>query len=165
MVQGHYHIILTRFVPIWVLGFGYNHPKTVYICQYYGFTSMKMLFYWLIILNNIILMIDNDQSTIIEAPELYKSIPNHSPSKNQRLNVPEKKCRLWHLFDGHVMVNFIEPNFQEIIFGPIRVGLITQKQFWDHLKTWHSWGRTPYQGLKLRPHHWHSHPSLPFTTL
>ena len=37
-------------------------------------------------------------------------------------------------FDGHVMVNYIEPNLQEIIFGPIRVGLITQKQFWDHLK-------------------------------
>jgi small-conductance mechanosensitive channel len=32
------------------------------------------------------------------------------------------------------MVNYIEPNLQEIIFGPIRVGLITQKQFWDHLK-------------------------------
>ena len=38
-------------------------------------------------------------------------------------------------FDGHVMFNYIEPNLQEIIFGPInRVGLITQKQFWDHLK-------------------------------
>jgi hypothetical protein len=31
---------------------------------------MTMLFYWLIILNNIILMIDNDQSTIIEEPEV-----------------------------------------------------------------------------------------------
>ena len=29
-------------------------------------------------------MIDNDQSTIIEAPEVYKSIPTHFPSKNQR---------------------------------------------------------------------------------
>jgi hypothetical protein len=38
------------------------------------------------------------------------------------------------------MVNYIEPNLQEIIFGPIRVGLITQKQFWDHLKNCHSWG-------------------------
>ena len=37
-------------------------------------------------------------------------------------------------FGGHVMVNYIEPNLQEIIFGPIRVGLITQKQFWDLLK-------------------------------
>ena len=36
-------------------------------------------------------MIDNDQSTIIEAPEVYKSIPTHFPSKNQRQNVPEKK--------------------------------------------------------------------------
>jgi len=40
------------------------------------------------------------------------------------------------------MVNYIEPNLQEIIFGPIRVGLITQKQFWDHLKNCHSWGLT-----------------------
>jgi hypothetical protein len=32
------------------------------------------------------------------------------------------------------MVNYIEPNFQDIIFEPIRVGLITQKPFWDHLK-------------------------------
>ena len=32
------------------------------------------------------------------------------------------------------MVNFIEPNLQEIIFTPIRVGLITQKQIWGHLK-------------------------------
>ena len=37
-------------------------------------------------------------------------------------------------FDAHVMVNYIEPNLQEIIFRPIRVGLITQKQFWDLLK-------------------------------
>ena len=36
-------------------------------------------------------MVDNDQSTIIEAPEVYKSIPIHSPSKNQRQNVPGKK--------------------------------------------------------------------------
>ena len=50
---------------------------------------MKMLFYLLIILNNIILMIDNDQSTIIEAPEVYKSIPTHSPSKNQRQSLKQ----------------------------------------------------------------------------
>ena len=37
-------------------------------------------------------------------------------------------------FDVHVMVNYIEPNLQEIIFGPIRVGLIAQKQFWELLK-------------------------------
>ena len=35
-------------------------------------------------------MIDNDQSTIIEAPEVNKSIPTHFPSKNQR-HVPRKK--------------------------------------------------------------------------
>jgi hypothetical protein len=61
-------------------------------------------------------MVDNDQSTIIEAPEVYKSIPTHSPSKNQRQNVPEKKILTLDTFDGHVMVNFIEPNFQDIIF-------------------------------------------------
>ena len=78
-------------------------------------------------------MIDNDQSTIIEAPEVYKSIPTHSPSRNQQQNVPEKNVD-FDTFDVHVMVNYIEPNLQEIIFGPIRVGLITQKQFWDHFK-------------------------------
>jgi len=78
-------------------------------------------------------MIDNDQSTIIEAPEVYKSIPTHSPSKNQRQNVPEKNVD-FDTFDGHVMVNFIEPNFQNIIFTLSTISLITQKQFWDHLK-------------------------------
>ena len=37
-------------------------------------------------------MIDNDQSTIIEAPEVYKSIPTHFPSTKPTKNVPEKKC-------------------------------------------------------------------------
>ena len=69
-------------------------------------------------------MVDNDQSTIIEAPEVYKSIPTHSPSRNQRQNVPEKNV---DTFDGHVMVNFIEPNFQDIIFTLSTVSLITQK--------------------------------------
>ena len=46
-------------------------------------------------------------------------------------------------FDGHVMVNYIEPNLQEIIFGPIRVGLITQKQFWDLLKIDIFWAGYP----------------------
>ena len=55
----------------------------------------------------------------------------------------EKKFN-FDTFDVHVMVNYIETNLQEIIFGPIRVGLITQKQFWDHLKNCHSWGQTPY---------------------
>jgi hypothetical protein len=80
-------------------------------------------------------MIDNEQSTIIEAPEVYKSIPTHSPTAKP---TTESECTRKNVdfdtFDGHVMVNYIEPNFQEIIFGPIRVGLITQKQFWDHLK-------------------------------
>ncbi len=45
-------------------------------------------------------MIDNDQSTIIEAPEVYKSIPTHFPSKNQRQNVPgEKMLTLTPLMD------------------------------------------------------------------
>ena len=66
-------------------------------------------------------MIDNDQSTIIEAPEVYKSIPTHFPSKNQRQNVPETKIKNvdFDTFDGHAMVNYIQPNMQEIIFGPI----------------------------------------------
>jgi hypothetical protein len=78
-------------------------------------------------------MIDNDQSTIIEAPEVYKSIPTHSPSRNQRQNVPGKNVD-FDTFDGHVMVNFIEPNFQDIIFTLSTVSLITQKQFLDRLK-------------------------------
>ena len=60
-------------------------------------------------------MIDNDQSTTIEAPPLTSRVKTNDKT-----------------FDGHVMVNYIEPNLQEIIFGPIRVGLITRKQFWDH---------------------------------
>jgi len=36
-------------------------------------------------------MVDNVQSTIIEAPEVYKSITTHFPSKIQRQNVPGKK--------------------------------------------------------------------------
>ncbi len=89
-------------------------------------------------------MIDNDQSIIIEAPEVYKSIPTHFPSKNQRQNVPGEKNVDFDTFDGHVMVNYIEPNLQEIIFGPIRVGLITQKQFLDHLKNWYSQSMSQY---------------------
>ena len=44
-------------------------------------------------------MVDNDQSTIIAAPEVYKSIPTHSPSRNQRQNVPEKMLTLTPLMD------------------------------------------------------------------
>ena len=54
-------------------------------------------------------MIDNDQSTIIEAPEVYKSIPTHFPSKNQQQNVQGKNID-FDTFDGHVMVNYIELN-------------------------------------------------------
>ncbi len=90
-------------------------------------------------------MIDNDQTTIIEAPEVYKSIPTHSPTATPTTECTREKNVDFDTFDGHVMVNNIEPNFQEFIFGPIRVGLITQKPFWDHLKNCHSWGRTPYQ--------------------
>ena len=74
---------------------------------------MTMLFYWLIILNNIILMIDNDQSTIIEAPEVYKSIPTHSPTAKPTTECTWVKNVDLDTFDGHVMVNNIEPNMQE----------------------------------------------------
>ncbi len=77
-------------------------------------------------------MIDNDQSTIIEAPEVYKSIPTHFPTRNQQQNI----FSYFDTFDGHVMVNFIEPNFQDIIFTFSTASLIPQKQkqFLDHLK-------------------------------
>ena len=56
-------------------------------------------------------MINNDQSTIIEAPD--KSIPTHSPLQNQRHNVPETKMSaLTPLMD---MLWSIIPNLQEII--------------------------------------------------
>ena len=35
-------------------------------------------------------MVDNDQSTIIEAPEVYKSIPTHSPTTNPTEEQPKK---------------------------------------------------------------------------
>ena len=38
------------------------------------------------------------------------------------------------------MVNFIEPNFQDIIFTLSTVSLTTQKQFLDHLKNRHFLG-------------------------
>jgi hypothetical protein len=68
-------------------------------------------------------MIDNDQSTIIEAPEVYKSIPTHShtakPRPKTETECPEKKMSDFDTFDAHVMVNYIQPNLQDIIFGPI----------------------------------------------
>ena len=69
----------------------------------------------------------------ISPPQLTSRVRN----QRQKNNVD------FDTFDGHVMVNYIEPNLQEIIFGPIRVGLITQKQFWDHLKNCHSYGAGP----------------------
>jgi hypothetical protein len=66
-------------------------------------------------------MIDNDQSTIIEAPEVYKSIPTHSPTAKPttKTEFTWDKNVDFDTFDGHVMVNYIEPNLQEFIFGPI----------------------------------------------
>jgi len=75
-------------------------------------------------------MINNDQSTIIEAPEVYKSTTTHFPT----MKPTTKKNVDFDTFDGHVMVNFIEPNLQDIIFTLSTVSLITQKQFLDHLK-------------------------------
>jgi hypothetical protein len=78
-------------------------------------------------------MVDNDQSTIIEAPEVYiKSIPTHSPSKNQRQNVPEKNVD-FDTFDGwtcygqlywtklsgyHIHTKYCKFDHIEMIFGP-----------------------------------------------
>ena len=67
-------------------------------------------------------MIDNDQSTIIEAPEVYKSIPTHFPIKTNDRMYLEKNVN-FDTFDVHVMVNFIEPNFQNIIFTLSTVSL------------------------------------------
>jgi endonuclease/exonuclease/phosphatase (EEP) superfamily protein YafD len=67
----------------------------------------------------------------------YKSIPTHSTTNDimcQGKNVN------FDTLDVHVMVNYIEPNLQEIIFTLSTVSLITQKQFWDHLKNWHFLG-------------------------
>jgi hypothetical protein len=71
-------------------------------------------------------MIDNDQSTIIEAPEVYSPSPLTLTLQHQRQNVPEKNVD-FDTFHGHVMVNFIEPNFQDIISALCTVSLITQK--------------------------------------
>ena len=58
-----------------------------------------------------------------------------SPSPlTPRVKTNDKKNVDFDTFDGHVMVNFIEPNFQDIIFILSTVSLITQKQFLDHLK-------------------------------
>ena len=70
-------------------------------------------------------MVDNVQSTIIEAPEVYKSITTHFPSTTTK-RTREKNVD-FDTFDGLVMVNYIEPNFQDIIFTLCTVSLITQK--------------------------------------
>ena len=57
-----------------------------------------------------------------------------TPQVKTNDKVYQEKNFNFDTFDVHVMVNYIEPNLQEIIFGPIRLGLITQKQFLDHLK-------------------------------
>jgi hypothetical protein len=72
-------------------------------------------------------MIDKDQSTIIEAPEVYKSIPTHSPTATPTTECTREKNVDFDLFDGHVMVNYIEPNLQDIIFG--------HKSRFDHSET------------------------------
>jgi hypothetical protein len=95
-------------------------------------------------------MIGNDQSTIIEAPEVYTSILTHSPTATPTTECTREKNVNFDTFDGHVMVNNIEPNLQEFMFGPIRVGLITQKQFWDHLKNCHSWAGPPTEVFRSK---------------
>ncbi len=57
-----------------------------------------------------------------------------TPQVKTNDKVYQEKNFNFDTFDVHVMVNYIEPNLQEIIFRPIRLGLITQKQFLDHLK-------------------------------
>jgi hypothetical protein len=96
---------------------------------------MKMIFYWQIIHNNIILMIDNDQSTIIEAPEGHKSIPTHCPHYQRQVKrkVPSQ---FWHL-RWTCYGQFYWTNFQDIIFTLSTVSLVTQKQL-----TFLGW--TPY---------------------
>jgi hypothetical protein len=79
-------------------------------------------------------MIDNDKSTVIEAPEVYKSIPTHSPTAKPTTESRENSHLNFDTFDGQVMVNFFEPNFHDIIFTLRTVSLIAQKQFWGHLK-------------------------------
>ena len=53
--------------------------------------------------------------------------PLTSPRVNTNDKMYLKKNVDFDTFDGHVMVNFIEPNFQDIIFTLSTVSLITQK--------------------------------------
>jgi hypothetical protein len=69
-------------------------------------------------------MIDNDQSTIIEAPEEYKSIPTHSPSRNQQ----QKKMSTltpfqfyWTKLSGyHIHTKYCKFDHSETILGPFK---------------------------------------------
>ena len=72
-----------------------------------------------------------------------KGHTTHLPTKNPTVEHPGQKHDDFGGSIGTDVVNFIEPNFIQFIFTPIRVGLITQKQFWGHLKKWHFSGRTP----------------------
>ena len=77
-------------------------------------------------------MIDNDQSTIIEAPEVYKSIPTHSPSKNQRQSVPGKISTLtplMYMLWSIILNQTYRKSYSDLLDY---IGLITQKQFLDH---------------------------------
>ena len=76
-------------------------------------------------------MVDNHQSIIIESlKETYNSLTHYKSC----CGTTKKTQHHFDTFDGHVMVNYIEPNFQDIMFTLSTVSLITQKQFWDHLK-------------------------------
>ena len=71
---------------------------------------------------------------MIKVP-LLRHQRNISPSPlTPRVRNQRQKNVDFDTLDGHVMVNFIEPNCQDIIFTLSTVSLITQKQFKDHLK-------------------------------
>jgi hypothetical protein len=56
----------------------------------------------------------------------YKSIPTHSPTVKPTTECTRKNVD-FDTFDGHVMVNFIEPNLQDIIFTLSTVSLTFEK--------------------------------------
>jgi hypothetical protein len=70
-------------------------------------------------------MIDNDQSTIIEAPEVFKSIPTHSPTATPTTESRGNSHLNFDTFNGHVMVNFKLSGYHTLR----TVSLITQKSF------------------------------------
>ena len=67
-------------------------------------------------------MIDNDQSTIIEAPGYISTSPLTPRVKTNDRMYQEKNVD-FDTFDVHVMVNYIEPNLQEILFGRTYTGV------------------------------------------